>query len=200
LTHFLTGRKTVRPSVNLITACGILLLTVSIGFAQPRPSAEEERASMVVVFKDGRRQSIAMAEVSRINLKPPATIVFKDGHRQSFAAPDLLRIEFEPTATAAPSSGKGRYVGKWEVGTGTGNDKFTITLDADGHAAKSIGASHGTWTVEDGEARITWDDGWQDAIRKVGSKYEKMAHAPGESFGDKPSNVTAARNLEPRPI
>ena len=97
------------------------------------------------------------------------------------------------------TASRARFVGKWEVGEGNGND-FYATLDADGEAHKSIGASHGTWTVVDGEARISWDDGWHDAIRKVGSKYEKFAHAPGKSFDDPPSNVTAARNTDPKPI
>ena len=26
---------------------------------------------------------------------------------------------------------------------------------------------HGKWVYVDGEARVTWDDGWQDVIRKV---------------------------------
>lgn len=189
----------MRPSMKAILTCGIFLLTASIAFAQPRPSPEGDRGSMVVVFKDGRRQSLSLSEVASINLKPPATIVFKDGHRQSFAAPDLLRIEFEPSEVVVSPAGRGRYVGRWEVGNG-GGDKFIITLEADGEASKSQGAPHGTWTVDEGEARITWDDGWHDVIRKVGSKYEKIAHGPGESFDDKPQNVTAARNLEPKPI
>jgi len=52
----------------------------------------------------------------------------------------------------------------------------------------------------DGEARVTWDDGAQDAIRKVGSKHEKFAYAAGKSFTDVPENVTAARNTTPHPI
>ena len=67
-------------------------------------------------------------------------------------------------------------------------------------ARKSIGASHGTWTVVDGEARISWDDGWHDAIRKVGTTHEKRAYEPGKSFDEEPSNVTAATNIHARPI
>ncbi len=186
---------------NAVLVCGILLLTFSAAFAAPRPLPEDDHGSMVVTFKDGHHQTFAMAEVARIDLKPPASIVFKDGHRQNVGAPDILRIEFESSAmaTSPGSPGKGRFLGKWEVGDGNGS-KFFITLEADGEARKTLGASHGTWTVEEGEARITWDDGWQDAIRKVGSKYEKVAHQPGKSFDDMPSNVTAARNTEPQPI
>ncbi len=77
---------------------------------------------------------------------------------------------------------------------------FYITLEADGEAQKTHGESHGRWVLVDGEARISWDDGWHDIIRKVGSKHEKLAFEPGRSFDDSPSNVTAARNTEPRPI
>ena len=90
-------------------------------------------------------------------------------------------------------------MGKWEVGQGNGSN-FYITLDADGSARKSLGSTHGTWTLVDGEAHISWDDGWHDIIRKVGAKHQKIAIEPGKSFDDEPANVTAARNLEPRPI
>jgi hypothetical protein len=50
----------------------------------------------------------------------------------------------------------------------------------------------------DGEARITWDDGWRDAIRKAGDGYDKAAFEPGKTFSDSPSNVASAKkNAEP---
>ena len=125
-------------------------------------------------------------------------IVFKDGHRQTLLVADVARIEFETTASASLPS-RNHFLGKWEVGEGNGFN-FYITLEADGEAKKSIGSSHGTWTVVDGEARISWDDGWHDAIRRVGAKHEKFAYEPGKSFTDSPTNVTAARNTEPQPI
>jgi len=51
-----------------------------------------------------------------------------------------------------------------------------------------------------GEAQITWDDGWQDAIRKVGSRYQKFAYKSGKSFTDVPDNVTSARKTDTHPI
>jgi hypothetical protein len=89
-------------------------------------------------------------------------------------------------------------VGKWQVGQGNGNS-FYITLEENGEAAKSIGERHGTWIYVDGEAHVTWDDGWHDAIRKVGSKYEKFAYSPGMSFSDKPANVTEAIEINALP-
>ena len=126
-------------------------------------------------------------------------IVFKDGRQQTYSMADIERIEFKtPTSTAAVA-GTNSFTGKWRVGEGNGGS-FYITLNRDGTAIKSIGANHGTWTIVDNEARISWDDGWHDAIRKNGTKYEKRAFEAGKSFTDVPSNVTEARRTETQPI
>src|SRR5437764_1384321 len=83
-------------------------------------------------------------------------IVFKDGHQQTISMADVARIEFK-TAGSNSVVGRGRFLGKWKVGNGAGGH-FFITLEPDGAASKTIGASHGTWTVVNGEARISWDD------------------------------------------
>lgn len=126
-------------------------------------------------------------------------IVFKDGRQQTYSMADIERIEFKtPTSTAAVA-GANSFAGKWKVGDGNGST-FFITLNRDGTATKSIGANHGTWTIVDNEARISWDDGWHDAIRKTGTKHEKRAFEAGKSFTDVPSNVTEARRTETQPI
>jgi hypothetical protein len=173
---------------------GVFLAPIPV-MATPVPAGS--RKSVVIVFKDGHKQSIDLADVERIDFKAPSMIVFKDGRQQSIAGSEISRIEFE-TSGVAPV-GHSHFVGKWEVGQGNGSN-FFITLEPDGTARKTLGASHGTWTFVDGEARISWDDGWHDVIRKVGSRYEKVAFEPGKSFSDLPANVTAARNTEPRPI
>ena len=128
-------------------------------------------------------------------------IVFKDGHQQSFSMDDIARIEFNTPAQASSTTvGVNRFLGKWTVGEGNGGNTFTITLNRDGSARKSIGATHGTWQVVDGEAHIGWDDGWHDVIRKVGAKYEKVAYAPGKSYSDNSDNVTDARRQNPEPL
>ncbi len=175
------------------------LVLLALGAIYPTAAVADDHGSVVIVFKDGHRQSFAMAEIARIDLKAPSVIVFKDGHKQTVAAADIARIEFENSDASAMIPGRAHFLGKWEVGEGNGHN-FFITLEENGSATKSLGAAHGTWTVVDGEARITWDDGWRDAIRKVGSKHEKFAYEPGKSFGDSPSNVTAARNTQPKPI
>ncbi len=131
-------------------------------------------------------------------------ITFKDGHQQSFPLSDVDRIQFKTstktTAVPLPSesftASAGHFLGRWRVGDGQGNT-FIITLDRKGRATKSIGAARGTWKVEDGAAHISWDDGWHDAIRKAGNKYEKVAFGPGKTFSDQPDNVADAKSLEP---
>ncbi len=129
-------------------------------------------------------------------------IVFKDGHQQSFAMGDVARIEFQGTnASSAPDAsalGRGHFLGKWELGQGNGSN-FYVTLEPNGEASKSIRSSHGTWTVVNGEARISWDDGSHDAIRKVGTKFEKFWY-PDDNFSGKPNNVTGAQRIETKPI
>lgn len=125
-------------------------------------------------------------------------VVFKDGHQQTFSMADVARIEFK-TSRNTSVAGRGRFLGKWKVGDGVGGH-FFINLEPSGVASKSIGTAHGTWTVVDGEARISWDDGWHDSIRRVGDKYQKAAFSPGKTFGDAPSNVTDAENTSPQAI
>lgn len=181
---------------------GLILSRLAVAVIAASVAAPAARAddhdSIVITYKNGHHQTLASDSIARIDLKEPAAIVYKDGHREKLTAP-IERIEFsEATTTRLP--GRSHYIGKWEVGEGDGHSTFYITLEENGDAKKSIGAEHGTWSLVDGEARITWDDGWRDVIRKVGTKHEKAAYEPGKSLDDSPSNVTAARNTQPKPI
>ncbi len=135
--------------------------------------------------------------------KSTITIVFKDGHRQTYNLSDIERIEFPLSEQAAAANPNGpsrkRFLGKWEVGDGAGNT-FYISLFDDGEAKRTLGNVRGHWEYVDGEARITWDDGAQDAIRHVGNRFQKYAYHMGKSFTDEPDNVTAARNTMPNPL
>lgn len=153
-----------------------ITIALSVLFLMVIGSAASDQNTLVIVFKDGRQQTISMSDVARIEFKTSANNATDNA--------SLL--------------GRGRFMGKWRVGNGAGG-QFFITLEPGGVASKTLGASHGTWTMVDGEARITWDDGWHDAIRKVGNKYEKAAFAPGTSFTDNPANVTDATNTSPQP-
>lgn len=180
-----------------VSAIPMILLTMA---AAPCANAApvDDHHPVVVVYKDGHRQTLAAGEIARIDFKAPAAIVYKDGHREKLRG-DIDRIEFSESGTTSLTPGRSHFIGKWEVGLGNG-DTFFITLNDDGTAKKSIGSPRGTWTVVDAEARIAWDDGWHDLIRKRGSKHEKVAFEPGKTFDDPPSNVAEARNTQPKPI
>jgi hypothetical protein len=162
-------------------------------------SKANDRRSVTIVFEDGRRQTFPLADIARIEFKDRAEIIFKDGHQQSFGLTEAARIEFSASALSAAPFGRNHFLGKWRVGIGTGGH-FFITLKPDGEARKTLGSAHGTWTVVDGEARISWNDGWHDAIRKVGAKHEKVAYEPGKTFSDEPTNVADATRVDAEPI
>jgi hypothetical protein len=124
-------------------------------------------------------------------------IILKDGRRQSFRLADVARIEFEHSAATA-SAGSVRFAGRWKVGVGGGvPGSFDIILKPDGTAHKTIdGGGDGTWVLADGEARIAWKDGWHDVIRKQGNKYQKVAFIPGTSFDQESTNVASAEYQE----
>ncbi len=163
-------------SFTKITLVVALVLTVSGAFAkEPEPSP----ASLVITFKDGHQQTIRLADVAKMEFKGAL----------ADAAPKTGSDKLSPSTPA-------HFHGKWRVGDGQGGT-FTITLEDNGRAWKSIGSGGGTWVLVNGEARITWDDGWKDKIRKVGRKFEKVAYEPGKSFDDDPANVAIAVSAEP---
>jgi len=140
----------------------------------------------------------AYAQKAQPSSNGPTSLVitFKDGHQQTFLMSEVARVEYLGSSDAI--LGQDYFVGKWEVGDGN-SGTFLITLESNGEASKTLGASHGIWTIEGNEARINWDDGWHDAIRKVGTgdstRNEKFAYEPGTTFSDKPNNVAAAKRL-----
>ena len=149
--------NTVRPILLGILA--LVCTTASQGQNSASSSNSKARRSVTLVFEDGHRQSFPLADVARIEFKDPAEIVFKDGHRQSLPLSEAARIEFSTSAVSASPVGRNHFVGKWKVGVGAGAGHFYITLKSDGQATKTLGQRHGSWTVVDGEARISWDDG-----------------------------------------
>jgi hypothetical protein len=179
------------------------------------PVIVKENSMRLIVSVAGLATMLCLAVPGGFAKTPPApkcdsgkiVIVFKDNHRQSFNLCDIERVEF-PAATAAAGEtapinsqlpSRGRFLGKWEVGDGNGFN-FYITLEENGDAWRSLHHEHGKWAYVDGEAQVTWDDGWKDAIRKTGSNYQKSAYGLGKSFTDTPDNVTSANNTAPHPI
>lgn len=183
---------------SVLRLWGIVVLSAA-AFSQAKTHSDPR--SLTVVFSDGRSQTVPYDDVLRVELKPGPAVIFKDGHQHSLPAGEISRIEFN-SSSQEPSFGRKHFVGKWDVGVGggVGSGRFFITLDDNGQAHKTIGSVHGTWVFVNGEARISWDDGWHDIIRRVGEKYEKVAFEPGKTFSDTPSNVASARNTNPQPI
>ena len=164
----------MRQRASFLVALVALALPLSAGAQKPAVALpDDDQNSLVITFKDGSQKSFSMADIARIELNNPKM--------------------------AAVGKAQNRFLGKWRVGDGNGST-FFITLEKDGVARKSIGASHGRWTTVDNQARITWDDGWHDAIRKTGPRFEKAAFAPGKSFTAEPDNVTNAENTEAQPL
>ena len=171
----------MRNFVGVAGLITVLCFSAITGFAKTPPASKSGSGTLVIVFKDGHQQSFNLSTIERVEF------------------PTVPITAGEPTPLKSLSPSRGHFVGKWEVGDGSGNN-FFITLEENGDAKKSIGVTHGKWVYVDGEARVSWDDGWQDAIRKVGSKYLKFAYGPGKSFTDEPDNVTSAHNTNPHPI
>ncbi len=162
--------EAMRSLHQVVGILAILMFAASTATPKEKPAKDEGQSSILIVFKDGRQQSFRLA--------------------------DIARIEFNAPASNALTAGSARFLGDWKVGIGTGGT-FIITLKPDGQAHKSLGSGSGTWSVVNGEARVSWDDGWHDIIRKVGSKYQKAAYEPGKSLSDEPSNVAEAIYTEP---
>ena len=159
------------------------------------------------VMVSGMLTASAQSHAGRNN-SGQLVIVFKDGHRQTINFADVARIEFSgsggiPTgdagSTPAGAPPRGHFFGKWEVGDGSGST-FYITLNENGDAYRTLHKVHGHWAYVNGEARVTWDDGAMDAIRRIDGKDQKFAYRAGKSFTDEPDNVTDAHNTSPRPI
>jgi hypothetical protein len=168
----------MRKFVSVAGLATLFCLAVTNGFAGAPPASKGGAATIVIVFKDGHKQSFNLADVSRVEFA---------GTADAAAA--------APAASAFPR----HFLGKWEVGDGSGST-FFITLYDNGDAKRSTGNMHGEWAYADGEAQINWDDGWHDAIRKVGPGYQKRAFGGNKSFSDIPDNVTTAHNTTPHPI
>lgn len=129
------------------------------------------------------------------------TVILKDGHRQTFSLANVTRVELSGSVPANlvhyPGPSRAHFLGKWEVGEGNG-ENFTIKLNDDGTAWRSLGDEKGTWQYVNGEAQIRWDDGY-DCIRKIGAWYKKYWYKADQAFNGTPENVTNARNLTQNP-
>jgi hypothetical protein len=171
----------MRKLFRILCVVTLICLAVSASYAAPPAAQKTAPGTIVIVFKDGHRQTFNLSDIDRVE----------------FGGSGGVAVSGEASSPGMPS--RGRFIGKWECGDGNGGT-FYITLNEDGSAYRSIRSIAGHWIYVNGEARATWNDGAQDAIRKVGSQYQKFAYAAGKLFTDDPDNVTAAHNTTPHPI
>jgi hypothetical protein len=171
----------VRKAMIAAGLSALLLLSVPSCFANGAPASKSSAGTIVIVFKDGHRQTFNLSEIERVE--------FPGG-----ASASTESLPYNPSWPP-----RGRFFGKWEVGDG-GNGTFVITLNENGQAHRTLNEIDGHWVYVNGEAQITWNDGAMDAIRKVGNKFRKYAYAAGKSFTDRPDNEGDAHNTTPKPI
>lgn len=160
-----------------------VLLVAGLGAVAAQAATKASAGTMVIVFKDGHRQVVNLADVERVE----------------YPTAEVASVVPGGATATVPGPSRGRFLGKWAVGDGSGHE-FFITLMDNGDAQRSIGGVHGRWVYVNGEADITWDDGPEDAIRRMGTRYQKFSYAAGKPFSDVPQNVTGARNTTQKPI
>src|SRR6266404_683344 len=97
---------------------GILVLVSAIASLGQSSISKDTRGSLVMVFKDGHRQTFPVADIAKIEFKAADIVVFKDGRQQSFPLTDVQSFEFDTTATKPSLPGRNHFVGKWKVGQG----------------------------------------------------------------------------------
>jgi len=175
-----------------------IVIAVFLLAAALKCSAQDSGKTLTIVYKDGHQKSFTIPNGSRIDFNSGKMMVSHGKDVETIRVADVARIDFN--AGRSGGFGMNHFVGKWEFGTGVGNQTFFVTLDRNGSAYKSLGASKGRWSVVDGEAVIKWDDGWTDVIRKVGDKHKKFAYEEGRPLDGEPSNVTDAKTLNSEPI
>ena len=141
----------MRNTVKAVCILAILTLAAGSSLAKTGGTTPADRHdSIVIVFKDGHRQNIDMADIARIEFKTPLMIVYKDGRQKNIPASDIARIEFESPLTAS-TPGRNHFLGKWKVGEGNGFQQFL-------YQARSRRRSHevdwrGPWHLDRGRWR-----------------------------------------------
>ncbi len=160
-------------------AAGLLWLAVGSVAGVARAAAEDNADSIVITFKDGRQQTFSLSDIRQIEFK------------SSPGAKSASRIDLP---------GRHHFVGKWTVGDGQGHT-YIFDLQENGEATNNVeSGGHGTWAYVNGEVHVSWDNGWHDTIRKVGSKYRKFAYEPGKPLDGAPSNEGDAQKTNAEPI
>ena len=107
-----------------------------------------------------------------------------------------------PAAARVPPLVERDVVGTWVL-TDERNNAYNVRLAAGGRmtstwsygpdGAKGV---RGEWTIEDGEVRIAFEDGWRDILRRVPDGIEKRSWGPGTDPAGIPSAFGQALRLD----
>ena len=87
----------MRSPIKAVHILAILTLAAASALAKTEPAGDH--GSIVIVFKDGHRQSLPVADIARIEFKTPVIIIFKSGREQNVPATDIARIELRSLPT-----------------------------------------------------------------------------------------------------
>ena len=64
----------------------VLLASAIISVLTAAPGLADDHNAIVIVYKDGHRQTLSSSAVARIDLKAPAAIVYKNGRREKIGS------------------------------------------------------------------------------------------------------------------
>ena len=91
---------------------GIVLVASAIECLGQAASGDVH-GSLLVVMKDGRRQTIPLSEITKIEFKDADIVVFTDGGQKSFRLSETQNFEFDTSASKSFAPGRKHFVGKW---------------------------------------------------------------------------------------
>ncbi len=165
-------------------------------FAKDRIYLFNEDAACTVIRPGRKFDVIAVNSLAKQQLLASPAV---DGNAFIVRTAEFLyRIETGVRRVADSQVGSKSFIGRWAIGQpkGGGKPNFVMTLNADFTARKShVPGATGKWQLVDGEARVTWSDGWRDMIRRDDEQYRKLAFRPGTDFDSVPDNTESAEML-----
>src|SRR5438270_3945089 len=72
---------------------GMILVASAIG-SLGQAASRDAHGSLIVVMKDGRRETIPVAEITKIEFKDADIVVFRDAGQKSFRMSETQSFEF----------------------------------------------------------------------------------------------------------
>ncbi|MBM4226829.1 MAG: hypothetical protein FJ164_03620 [Gammaproteobacteria bacterium] len=124
------------------------------------------------------------------------------------AATGFQQVSYSPeTPLTGPWSNHGKavrlegpsaeWVGVYHMNSATKGKAFSVALQSDGQAFKTIGEDRrGLWSLMEGALQIHWIDGWYDELhRSANGRLEQRSWKPGQARSETPSASAEATRL-----